>query len=204
MNWEVSYIIGKFLELKCLKWAHMTHLDTSNTSYGQKKGQESNWQFDFRPLKVKNRPDSLCSGDMPHTIENLSMKATTLFSTSFQSEVCTQSYGPPKLHEFQLWELQDLRVPRQNDIWVLVMWPSTKYNIRGKVVASSKFGSWWVLWIRVCPWLNRAPKCSNYELTNSLFGLCRSMWVIELIINLLSPHPGASTHPFTHEVLWAN
>ncbi len=27
-------------------------------SYGQKKGQDSNWQFDSRPLKVRNRPDS--------------------------------------------------------------------------------------------------------------------------------------------------
>ncbi len=26
-------------------------------SYGQKKGQESNWQFDSQPLKVKNRLD---------------------------------------------------------------------------------------------------------------------------------------------------
>jgi len=30
-----------------------------NTSYGQKKGRESNWQFDSRPLKVRNRPDFL-------------------------------------------------------------------------------------------------------------------------------------------------
>jgi hypothetical protein len=28
-----------------------------NTSYDQKKGRESNWQFDSRPLKIKNRPD---------------------------------------------------------------------------------------------------------------------------------------------------
>jgi hypothetical protein len=35
----------------------MTHLDTSNTSYGQNNGRESNWQFDSQPLKVKNRPD---------------------------------------------------------------------------------------------------------------------------------------------------
>ncbi len=34
----------------------MGHLDIFNPSYGQKKGQESNWQFDSRPLKVKNRP----------------------------------------------------------------------------------------------------------------------------------------------------
>jgi hypothetical protein len=37
----------------------MTHLDIWNTSYGQKKGRESNWQFDSRPLKVKNRPNFL-------------------------------------------------------------------------------------------------------------------------------------------------
>jgi len=37
----------------------MTHLDTSNSSYGQKKGRESNWQFDSQPLKVGNRPNFL-------------------------------------------------------------------------------------------------------------------------------------------------
>jgi hypothetical protein len=37
----------------------MNHLDIWNTSYGQKKGRELNWQFDFQPLKVKNHPDFL-------------------------------------------------------------------------------------------------------------------------------------------------
>jgi hypothetical protein len=36
----------------------MTHLDICNTSYGQKKGRESGWQFDSLPRKVGNRPDS--------------------------------------------------------------------------------------------------------------------------------------------------
>jgi len=31
------------LESYCLKWAHMTRLDICNTSYGKKKGWESNW-----------------------------------------------------------------------------------------------------------------------------------------------------------------
>jgi len=47
------------LELRCLKWAHITHLDTWNTSYGQKKGRKSNCQFDSWPLKVRNRPNFL-------------------------------------------------------------------------------------------------------------------------------------------------
>jgi hypothetical protein len=37
----------------------MTHLDIWNTSYGHKKGRESNWQFESRPLKVGNHPNFL-------------------------------------------------------------------------------------------------------------------------------------------------
>jgi len=53
MPWGVFYIIEKLLWHKYLKWAHITHLDIWNTSYGQKKGRKSNWQFDPQPLKVK-------------------------------------------------------------------------------------------------------------------------------------------------------
>jgi hypothetical protein len=37
----------------------MNHSDIRSTSYVRKKGRESNWQFDSRPLKVGNRPDLL-------------------------------------------------------------------------------------------------------------------------------------------------
>jgi hypothetical protein len=57
--WKVLYIIWKLLKRRCLKWAHITHLDIWNTSYDQKKGQESNLQFDSHPLKVWNWPDFL-------------------------------------------------------------------------------------------------------------------------------------------------
>jgi hypothetical protein len=53
----VLYILGKVLKFRCRKWPRMSHLDICNTSYGQKKGNKSNWQFDSRPLKVKIRPD---------------------------------------------------------------------------------------------------------------------------------------------------
>jgi hypothetical protein len=54
--WRCFYTIGKLLKLRCLKWAHMTHLDIWNTSYGQKKSWGSNWQFDSQTLKVENWP----------------------------------------------------------------------------------------------------------------------------------------------------
>jgi hypothetical protein len=46
-------------------------------------------------------------------------------------------------------------------------------------------------------------KCSSYALTNLLFGLCMSVWVIELLVNLSSPYPKTLVHPFTPEVLRA-
>jgi hypothetical protein len=59
----VLYINGKLLKRRCLKWARIAHFNIWNTSYGQKKGRESNSResanFDSRPLKVRNRPDLL-------------------------------------------------------------------------------------------------------------------------------------------------
>jgi hypothetical protein len=44
--------------------------------------------------------------------------------------------------EIPTWEFQDshLGVLGQNDIWVLVSWLGIKYIIKGKVMASPKFG----------------------------------------------------------------
>jgi len=42
---------------------------------------------------------SLCAGGMRYTIGKLLTRAKTLFSTSSQLEVCTQSYEAPKLRE---------------------------------------------------------------------------------------------------------
>jgi len=53
---RVLHINGKLLKCRCPKWARIAHLDILSPSYGQKKGQESNYQFDSRPLKVGNRP----------------------------------------------------------------------------------------------------------------------------------------------------
>jgi hypothetical protein len=63
MDWDVLYIMRKLLKRRCLKWSRIAHSDICNTSYGQKKGRESNSRefanFDSRPLKVGNRPKIL-------------------------------------------------------------------------------------------------------------------------------------------------
>jgi hypothetical protein len=60
-------ILEKVLKFRYRKWPRMSHSDICSTSYGQKKGWESNWQFDSRPLKVRNRPDpGVCKWSATH------------------------------------------------------------------------------------------------------------------------------------------
>jgi len=47
----------KIIKVYMSKMGSHGHLDISSTCYGKKKGWESNWQFDFRPLKIRNRPN---------------------------------------------------------------------------------------------------------------------------------------------------
>jgi hypothetical protein len=54
-HWGVLSVIGKVLKRRYLKWPRIGHLDICSPSYGQKKGRESNCQFDSRPIKVGNR-----------------------------------------------------------------------------------------------------------------------------------------------------
>jgi hypothetical protein len=65
--WTILHTVGKLLKYRCPKWPRMSHLDICSTSYGRKKGRESNWQFDSRPLKVGNRPDlGVCRWSATH------------------------------------------------------------------------------------------------------------------------------------------
>jgi len=72
LHWSVLYTVEKVLKCRCIKWPRMSHLDICSTSYGPKKGRESNWQFDSRPLKVGNRPDfGLCRWSATHHWKDL-------------------------------------------------------------------------------------------------------------------------------------
>jgi hypothetical protein len=79
-----------------------------------------------------------------HIVGKLSMRATTLLQIASRSEVCSKSYGAPKLRESQLGRFRDshLGVPGQKAIWMWALWRGAEYTIRGKVVASPKSGPW--------------------------------------------------------------
>jgi hypothetical protein len=51
--------------------------------------------------------------------------------------------------------------------------------------------------------LSMHQKYSNYALTNLLFGLCKSVWIIDLLIIGFSSHTRALARRSIVEVLWA-
>jgi hypothetical protein len=85
---------------------------------------------------------------------------------------------------------------RQNDIWLQALCPSTMNTIRRKVMASPKSKLRWILWVRVCPWFVFVhQECYNYTLTNLVFGLCKFVWIVDLLVIIYSLYPIATTHP---------
>jgi hypothetical protein len=148
-------------------------------------------QFDSRPLKVKNHLDFLaCRWHATYRWKDLD-ESYNFASNFILIRGLHAKLWAPKVVGVLIMEISGLSLWESRDkmIWVLVLWPGTKYTIRGKVVASPKSGLWWVLWVYVCMWLVHAPKCFNYALINLLFGLCRFVWIKEMFVNLPSPIP---------------
>ncbi len=175
MDWKIPYTIKKILRRRCLKWACMIHLNNYNISCGQKKGWESKYQFDFRPLKVGNRPEL-------HVYRWHATYCWKFVNESYNFTFDLASIG--SLHK-KLWASNKAivsimgisRLPtwESQDKMTFGCYPrgqSQKILWGGKVVASPKSASWWVLWIRVCPWFIHAPK---------VFQLCNNQLVVWVV-----------------------
>jgi hypothetical protein len=187
------------LKHRCLKWVCMTHLDIWNTSYGQKKGRESNWQFDYRPLKVRNQPDFLmCRWRVTYCWKALDKGYNFALDLISIEGIHTKLWGPKVT---RVPTLGILGLSGQNAIWMWASWRDTKYTIRGKVVASLKSGPWWILWVRICLWFILTPKmlqlCTNQLVVWFCVGPCE--WLVACHSSY--SHPGAPACPSTPKVL---
>jgi hypothetical protein len=162
------------LKCRCQKWPHIGHLDICSTSYGKKKGRESNWQFDSWPLKVGNRRDpGACRWSATHYWKVLKE------SYNFASDLILIE-GLSK----KLWSLKISRVQTRIVSGLLLGSLGTKSHSdvgaakRHKIYYMGEGGGF--PWVRAmvnqvspkllvaCPSTKGGPKC---ELTNLLIGL---------------------------------
>jgi len=167
----------------------MTYLGIWNISYGQKKGRESNWQFDSRSLKVWNRSDFLmCRWRVTHNWKDFD-EVTTLLQLSSQSEVYMQKLWGPKI----------TRLPTLGISRFPIGSPETKCHLdvglmeRYKVYYKGEGGGF--LQVRAvmslvslsCSWFILAPKVLQLCTNHLAFGFLQvrvSSWCLSLFLVL--------------------
>jgi hypothetical protein len=178
----VLYIIGKLLERRCLKWARIAHLDIWNTSYGQKKGRESN--SNSWPEKVGNRPDLLgCRQCATYRWKALDE------SYNFSSDRTSIQGLLAKLWGFKVPVVEILGLPRGSPAGVL----REKSHLdvgpveRSRVYYKGEGGGFpqvraVVSLVRpCCPWLVLAPKVLQLCTNHFVWLVCKPAWVNKLV-----------------------
>jgi len=82
MSYDVFYIIGKLLERRCLKWAHIAHWISKTQVMAKRKvgSQIGNLTPDHKKSRIN--PIYLSAKCVRHTIGKLSTRATTLLQTA--------------------------------------------------------------------------------------------------------------------------
>ncbi len=178
----VFYIIGNLLECSCLKWVH---LDIWNTSYGQKKGRESNYQFDSRPEKVGNRPNLfVCRWHATYRWKALDK------GYNFASD-CTSIRGLlAKLWGFKVAGVPvgtNSRVPREKSHLDVGPMERCRLYYKGEGGGFPQIRAVVNLVCPCCPWLVLTPKVLQLCTNHLVWVVCRPMWVSEACQLFLVP-----------------
>jgi hypothetical protein len=151
----VFYIIGNFLKRRCLKWAHITHLESEAQIMAKRRAGSQNGNLTPDHKKSGIDPICLAAGGVPHTIGKLLTRATTLLQTTLRSEVFLQSYGAPKSRESHLVRFRDshLRVlGEKNHLYVASM-ASHRVYYKGEGGGFPQVRAMVRLVCRCCSWL---------------------------------------------------
>jgi hypothetical protein len=181
MSWRFLYTIGKLLKRRCLKWARTTHLDIWNTSYGQKKGRESNWQFDFRPLKVRNRPNFLaCRWRATYHWKNLNKGYNFVLDLISIGGLHIKLWGPKVARVPTLailgFSLGSLGTKSYLDVGLV---ERHKEYYKGEGGGFPQVQAMMNLVSPSCPWFVLAPKVFQLCTNHLVLVLCKSMWVVD-------------------------
>jgi hypothetical protein len=199
----VIYIIEKLLKFRCLKWARIAHLDIWNICYGQKKGRESNWQFDSRPLKVRNQPDSLvCRQRATYRWkaldEGYNFASNLIMIGGLHRKLCAL-----KVAEIPVVTISGLPFGS----------PETKSHLnvayveRHRIYYKGEGGGFPQVRAMVslvcpsCPWLVLTPKVLQPCTNHLALVLCRSVWVSKACHFFLVPSQSSNTPLYPSIVL---
>jgi hypothetical protein len=195
MAYGVFYIIGKLLKLRCLKWARIAHSDIWNTSYGQKKGRESNCQFDSRPQKVGNRPDLLSyRGRATYRWKALDERYNFALDHTSIGGLLAKLWGS-KIAGVLVGEILGLPFgsPRKKSHLDVASVESCRVYYKGEGGGFPQVWAMVSLVCSCCPWLVLAPRVLQLCTNHFVWVVCRPVWVNEACQLFLIPSRSSNT-----------
>jgi hypothetical protein len=138
----------------------MSHLDIYSTSYCKKKGRESNWQFDSRPLKVEDWPDpGVWRWSVTHRWKALKESykfASDLISIrGLSKKLCTRKVPIIQTGTILGLLLGSPGTKSHSDVGAA---EKHREYYMGEGGGFPESGLWWVLWVQGRPWLVLALK----------------------------------------------
>jgi hypothetical protein len=154
-------------------------------------------QIGSQPLKVKNRPDFLaCRWRATYRWKPLD-KGYNFASDLISIVGLHAKVRAPKVVGVPVVGILGLPLGSPGTKCQLGAGLVAKHRVyyKGEVVASPKFGPWWVLWVWVCPWLIRAPKVLQLCTNQLVIWFVQVVWVIDCLSFFLVPSRSSST-PF--------
>jgi hypothetical protein len=193
MDYGVIYIIGKLLKRRYLKWARIAHLDIWNTSYGQKKGRESNSRksasFDSRPLKVGNRPEILgCRECATYCWKGLDEIYNFASDRIAIRGLLAKLWGSkvPKV-PFGAISGLSLKSPGKNSHLDVASVESCRVYYKGEGGGFPQVQAVVSLVCPCCPWLVLAPRVLQLCTNHFVWVVCRPVWVTKACQLFLIP-----------------
>jgi hypothetical protein len=193
------------LQRRCPKWACITHLNIWNTSYVQKKGWESNWQFDSWPLKVGNRPD-LFACRWRATYHWKALNKSYNFTLDFISiRGMHAKLWRPKVVRVLTLAISGLPLGSLGTKSHLDVGPMGSHKIyyKGEGGGFPQVRAVVNLVCPSCPWFVLAPKMFKLCTNHLVLVLCKSVWINEACQFFLSIPKGParpSTLPKCYEL----
>ncbi len=120
-------------------------------------------------------PIYLAADNVSHTVEKLSMRATTLFQISLQSEICLQSYGASKSRESRragFWDSHAGVLGKKSHFDVGPVERSRVYY-KGEGGAFPQIRAVMSLVCPCCPWLVLAPNVLQLCTSHFVWVVCK-------------------------------
>jgi hypothetical protein len=93
-NWAQE-IIREILKHICLHCPCIVHLDLICMNYDQRKGRESNWEFDPDHNSLENKGQMRCDWNMLYIVGKIFLKATRYLSLIFKKNLIWERYEYP-------------------------------------------------------------------------------------------------------------